>query len=609
VEGRLVASERRTIARRGLVFTAVLAIPGGFHLATRLAMSDGSLRAAMCLLLTGALGAVVLLAPGVAVLLVVERKVGRALAPRVAMVLAGAVAVHWIGWWVWVVDARAGRGVAACAWIATSLVVAARAERVRRLGPEILVLSLAPAAAVAFVGAMSWHGGLAVAPEIASEATFATADNFFPRVWIERVDAGEDLSEPALGGWPPIDRPPVQAAWTIPGYVLASNHALAYEVLGATLQALVVPAVLLVLLAFGLRHAHLFVALGLVVATPFVAFNTVFTWPKLLPAALVLVVIAVLIERRDVPGTDWAALGVLTGLSAVAHPGGLLALPSLLALVMWLRAWPRSRRCWGALLAAGAAVAAPWLVYRGVIDTTRSVLLPFHLGGGQAPTDARSLGEFLVDRYRELGFRGWLAHRWDNAKTLVGVDQFSLGWGTWLSTRFNLRSLAMHGPLWAGGVLLAASPVLAFRRRYASVVFAAAMAALAGIGLWCVIEWGPPATGAATLNGPYALIVLFAVSVAAALVVVAPWLARVALCVQAVMLLVIVLPMGADRVCTATNMCFPPSYDTDAISGSSFDLAIASVVVLAVVWIARAVVRVDDVADSPTSPSVVGDRA
>ncbi|GBE57716.1 hypothetical protein BMS3Abin01_00637 [bacterium BMS3Abin01] len=588
---------RKTICWRCFVLLWLLLAPLVFHFTTRVWFTSGSLRSASFLLLATVFGSVLLFAPGLAILLVIERKTdigGLFLRAMFSVGIAGLS--YWFLWWLWILNTQSGRIAAVSAWLATSLVITlllpGSSKPLRQL---LLLLSLAPASAVFFVGVMSLHGGLAAAPEIASMSTFGTADNFFPELWIKRVESGAELSTPVLGGWPTADRPPVQSAWIMPAYLIASNRAVAYEILGAILQGLMVPATLMLMIAFGIDGFNRVIGLGLVCLTAFVAFNTVFTWPKLLPAALFLFVVSALIEgSEEIPVAGWGAIGLMLGISVVAHPGGGLALPSLVILVVWLRTWPATTARWGALLIGGLVAVFPWLIYRSFVDRTGSALLPWHLGGDPWGTKDRSLPEYLVDRYRSLGFSGWFDQRRGNVKALLGVDYLKSipesisGW------RVLLTSLEIFSPLWSAGVLVIAWPLIFLRNRYPQVLVSSLAASVAGILLWSVVEFGPPDAKALTQHGPYALFGLLAVSLAAVLLsTVRRKFVLIVLFAQAMVFLVIVLPMGADSVCDITNACFPPSYDVSAISRSTYILPFAVVSILALLWIVWSVGRID----------------
>ncbi|HEY3673528.1 MAG TPA: hypothetical protein VGN51_21510 [Acidimicrobiia bacterium] len=91
-----------------------------------------------------------------------------------------------------------------------------------------------------------------------------------------------------------------------------------------------------VLAAFGLASTFLrprfaVAAAALVALSPFVVYQTYFTWPKLLAASYTLAAAVALVRRRPL------VAGLLLGLGYLAHPSTLFAVPSLLLALLVLR--------------------------------------------------------------------------------------------------------------------------------------------------------------------------------------------------------------------------------------------------------------------------------
>jgi hypothetical protein len=523
-------------------------------------------------------------------------------AARTTLCVAASGTLFWVAWWAWVYRPPLGRAAAVALWLAVVLVLGASRTAGGRpsLRPTLAALSLAPVLAVAFVAALGLHGGVAVAPEIAQGSTFSTADNFFPKEWMDRVDHEDDLRAPALG-WPLVERPPAQAAWTLPAYTIASNKAFAYEVLSATLQAVAATAAVTLLAVLGLRSWRLVAAASLVWLAIFFMFNVVFVWPKLLPAALLVLVVATLLER-DVSAPAWVGVGLAVSLSVVAHPGGLLAAPAIGVVAVLVRGWPRDRTALIVVAAAAALVLAPWIAYQTFYDRGQSLLLKWHLAGFNDPSDPRSFLQVLRDQLRDLGVSGWFRNRWENLKYLFGPEVFAPSRPkSWAEARQRAINAGTVNPLWSGGVLLLTAPVLFLRRRYSRETAIVNVAAAVGLLIWITVEWGPPASPASTNNGPYGLFLLFAIGLAAACGQVLPGYALAALCaIQAAVLVWVTAPLGAQNACSLTQMCLPQSYPAGAVRAEQWLLPLALVSVAALV--AAAVIAkqyVDALAEAP----------
>ena len=580
-------ARRVSLAGRCGSVVGLLLAPLLFNLSTRVWADSSGLRAAVMLATAGMVGAVLMFTPGLAALVMIERRwFVRSRAGRTCIAVAGSGTVFWLVWWIWLLVPTAGRVVAGTLWVASALIVGThRSGTARRaIAPIVLVLALAPLTGIAAVGVLSMHGGIAVAPDLAAAATYNTADNMFPEQWIERVESRGDLRAPALG-WPLVERPPAQAAWILPAYSIASNQAFGYEILSATISGLAATAVAVVLFAMGLRTWRLTGALGLVVLTVFMFYNVVFTMPKLLTGALfALALAAVLEEGRRIPPVVWAAVGAALALSAVAHSGGLLALPALLVVMAVRRTWPRDRWSIGSLIGGGLVVMGPWLAYQLFYDRSASNLLKWHLAGVSDPDDARSFPRALLDQYRSLGVRGVVRQRWGNLGFFAGSEAWTSG--GWSANAVSERWIQVGAlaPLWSGGILVLAAPLFVLWKRIPRDVVLVTVAGLVAILTWMAIEYGPPSAVLTSVNGPYVNYLLLAAGLAAAAATVLPGrVLAVVVAAQALLTAWAVLPRGAKDGCGASLMCMPRGAEVLPTSNRIVLVPVALVALAAVV--------------------------
>ena len=150
----------------------------------------------------------------------------------------------------------------------------------------------------------------------------------------------------------------------------------------------------------GLRAARLAIILG--AATPFILDEMLFTWPKLMAAAFVMLGAIAIIERRP-----WVA-GLFVGVGYLLHPSALLGLIGIGLLALWpLRDanWRRPDLKAALLLIAGVAVSLIfWRLLNGSHYDQNSFLQYFREAGYQAHPSAldwigyrlSSLGNTLV---------------------------------------------------------------------------------------------------------------------------------------------------------------------------------------------------------------------
>ncbi len=498
----------------------LLALPLIYALCTHVWLASGSVTSAAALVvgMTAALATMML--PGGALFLLVthdRRGWGTGLASATLTVVVGSSAIAWASLWFAIANPVLGYLVYGVIYLVSVCVTTNLARTdLRRIVMVAGVLGVGLAACVTASAIFYVHGGLAVATEIASTRTFATSDNLIPQDWVLRIEHNQDLR--SLGpGWPLSDRPPVQAALVFPLETLSAatggNSEVAYQLPAVALQGLAVTAVAVLVLQLGLTRRRRLAALLLVVMTPFVAYNAIFVWPKLLAAAYLLLAIAALFEDGEaIRGSTWLLVGAAVALSLLAHPGSAFSLTVLAVVLVAL--WRRRVR-FGPWLAGPFALLGlllPWGLYRLLYDHSTSWLLKQHLAGVIDRRDHRGVLQSIVDQYRSLGVASWFRNRVDNLRDLVwrpGRKHLPESW------RGRFLTLGTYSPLWSGGLLLLAAPLLLARRLPRNVRLMA-VAGLAATLVWTVIEFGKPAADAVTHQGPYAAFLLIDVALAAA---------------------------------------------------------------------------------------------
>jgi hypothetical protein len=170
--------------------------------------------------------------------------------------------------------------------------------------------------------------------------------------------------------------------------------------------------------------------------TGFFLIFTVFTWPKLGAASLVLA--AFVIWWSEPAGSAGSKLtlfalgGLCAALGWLAHGGVAFSLIGLFPLVLATGLRRREmRRAWLAAAVGFTVVASPWLAYQKLYDPPGNRLLKWHLAG-VIPLDGRSFGAALVDSYHAVGWGGALANRRANFQ------------GQWLGSWRELATLHPH---------------------------------------------------------------------------------------------------------------------------------------------------------------------
>ncbi len=248
------------------------------------------------------------------------------------------------------------------------------------------------------------------------------ADNEIPQVFAERLLQG--LSPRNLfGDWLSSDRPPLQTGWQLlfaqPALSVGIDFDDAMQCAGIWFQLLWVPSAWAWLRRMGLTAAR--AALIVLAVTPctMIFLNTVFVWPKLGAAGLLIGAFTFWVRFGDSspPARAESALGgMLAGSAWVSHGGVAFALLPLALLLAFRLRHLGSRQ----LLSAGvvfALFALPWSAYQKFYEPPGNRLLKWHLAG-QIAIDERGTMETLRDAYARTPFAVLAEGRRENLATI-----------------------------------------------------------------------------------------------------------------------------------------------------------------------------------------------
>ncbi len=427
---------------------------------------------------------------------------------------AGASWVAFLAWWVHPVLGT----LASVALVAAAVLVAARARAWRYWRSAAPVLGLVVGIVVVYVGlTYLWHGetGAFTLAEARFTDGMLPPDNAIPHLLEDAIASGRS-THGLIGDWNGSDRPPLQAGFLL--LVRAFAAPLAGADAGAfggsvVAQAMWIPALYALLRAVraSTRASTAGVLLAATMGTSLV--NTIYTWPKMLSAALVIAACVFLIEaRRDRaffrPGVVLASISV--ALALLAHGAAAFAAPLIVALAIAAMRGKRGERRAVAATIGWAGVAAlltyaPWLLYARFADPPGDRLVKWHLAGVIPADDPRSFLRALVDSYRDLTFTDWVAGRWTNLTTAFNLDP-TAGVRCWCSDALGTRqsaeffttttALGVVYPL----VVVAMVAVLVRRLRRRALrgedrlLLSVVWLSLASIALWCLAMFIPGST-------------------------------------------------------------------------------------------------------------------
>lgn len=231
-------------------------------------------------------------------------------------------------------------------------------------------------------------------------------DDQLPRFFAEKIAAGQSPT-PLAGDWLSSDRPPLQTGITLlfrPFGLAQGRDAEAYQVVATMCQLMWLPALIALAHAVRLRRRAIAAGLFAAASSGFFAVNSLYVWPKLCAAALVITALSVIVESCRAPPASSrllrsAAVGTIAALATMAHGGvwfSLLAIPALPA------AWTvlKQYRVAGVVAAAAcfAVVASPWSAYKAFFDPPGNRLVKWHLAG-VIPIDERGAWQTIRESY------------------------------------------------------------------------------------------------------------------------------------------------------------------------------------------------------------------
>lgn len=399
---------------------------------------------------------------------------------------------------------------------------------------------LAVAAALFALALGVLHGGTTF-PLLEAEIRYVKRlanDNVLPRAFAEQLLASPRplphiLS--ASGPWLSSDRPPLETcAYLLVRAVLpvADPNGLLYQVLGSLLQSLWAPALWCVFQVAGLPRRANALALVTVGASGFVMFNSFYVWPKLFPAAFVILAVAVVLAANWSEARSRISSGVVCGVAAamalLGHEGSALLLaPVALFVVVVPKLRPRLR-CAIAAAVATIGLMLPWLLYQRYYDPPGTSLDKLQLAGTTDFNSHQGLVSTILSAYGKLSFGQLVSYKWSNLLTPFVHEPAELaGLGSLLSHLFatggpaaasrdaaveQLRNgsylyLLPEMGLLAIGPLAYLVALWMKRRESGAALTAQLWTILAGsIVVWALVLFGPNATFA--VQGSYALVLL-----------------------------------------------------------------------------------------------------
>jgi hypothetical protein len=270
--------------------------------------------------------------------------------------------------------------------------------------------------------------------------------------------------------------------------------------------------------AVGCSEQKILQAVILIALVGAVFVNSVYTWPKMLAAALALTAGTALLAADCSKNLRALIFGSAAAFSLLAHGAAIFALMGL-ATIFWTR-----RNDWRFQeLATVAVIAAliyfPWSAYQKFYDPPGDRLIKWHLAGVIALDEKHSALATIVDEYIKSGVVGFVVNRVNNLRMLIGdatdwngecANGYAQpGWNNSLAGQLRQFFSLRLGP--APMLLLLGVPLIFFRRVRTMSWFKPLVSTLTTTLLaFLVIEFGSNPSSAAWLtHAPYTALILW----------------------------------------------------------------------------------------------------
>ncbi|MEP7021357.1 MAG: hypothetical protein ABI808_11940 [Pseudonocardiales bacterium] len=352
------------------------------------------------------------------------------IADRVVLLLIGLGTLGVLGtatFWAYLANPALGRWFAAAALGVSAVAIGwgARRSRQRALGGALWPLVPPVVFYTAVTGFMTMigylRGGMA-SDDVAARNRYVPnlpVDNTLPLRLARQLQSDtRPLRHFLAGHWQASDRPPLQTGiYLLEQGVLGHDHFMHYQVVGIALQSLWVFGVWAFMVKTRLPGRAVAMAIAVTACSGFVIVNSFFVWPKLLPAAYLMLVAAAVLgsdflrEKRD--PVLAAAIGVGVACAMLGHPGSIFAVLGLVVTLLIVRVWP-SRRFLLVGVGGAAVLYAPWIWFGQVYLPPGNYLMKVQLAHTTSFSDTRSLRAAAYDAYREAGLRGTLSNKLHN---------------------------------------------------------------------------------------------------------------------------------------------------------------------------------------------------
>jgi len=362
---------------------------------------------------------VLVVAPGFTLLALAGESVPASLAP--GLVVIGSAASGWVLFWAWFSNPTIGMCASLALSAAAMVVLSVKPFHLswKRIWLPAVVSVIVCIGYLAFAGDL---GGMNYGEQLVASRYWAVVDNSIPRIFADRlINHGEGLKPFLVADWHSSDRPPLETGMILVAYpfVKAAGSRLAYLLLGTAVNIFWIWGLWGFLRAVGVAERRILQVVILVTLVGAVFINTVYTWPKMLSAALSLTAGAALFIQNCPKRIRTLMVASAGALSVLSHGSGVFALLGLVTL-FWGRRKEWRMRDVIVTSAVAALIYCPWMAYQKFYDPPGDRLIKWHLAGVIPVDEKRSSLDAIVGEYKKAGISGVAANKVHNLRMLIG---------------------------------------------------------------------------------------------------------------------------------------------------------------------------------------------
>ena len=330
-------------------------------------------------------------------------------------------------------------------------------------------------------------------------------DNELPLLFAGIVSDKNSL-RPYIADWLTSDRPPLQTGITLLQFpVFGDLQKLQYQILGVVLQTSIGIGVWLLFSDRQFSEKDRVLIFLFLVFSNTLLVHSFYVWPKILPASLLMVGLALLQDARNNPDSSLRTIkGVFIGgafaFAMLSHGGSVFAILPIGLVLLAARRLPPTRILLASAIAA-VFLYLPWTGYQKFIDPPGNRLVKMHIGGSRE-IDDRSTLEVVIDSYSKLTFSQVLAKKAANFHYLFrSIDNLMRDFssGEWATGIIRLRKEAffrLSYALFIPALSTLVIPAKLVQQKPWSFSGAEMLVLIGFLGLmfWLLLMFGPPAT-------------------------------------------------------------------------------------------------------------------